>query len=122
MRGIFLDDERTPDQVTWIDYPSNMEWVVVRNSREFALEMYKVIASGEKYVVSFDHDLQEFYGDLEVTGYDLLQEMLYSLLDAAERDGEPISMRIPETFFHTKNPVGKENMETYLANFMKAYY
>ena len=35
MRGIFLDDERNPEDVTWIKYPENVEWFIVRTVLNF---------------------------------------------------------------------------------------
>lgn len=35
IKGLFLDDERVPQDVTWIKYPENVEWVVVRSYDEF---------------------------------------------------------------------------------------
>lgn len=34
--ALFLDDERFPKNVTWIDYPiSDGNWTIVRNYKEF---------------------------------------------------------------------------------------
>ena len=31
IKGLFLDDERVPQDVTWVNYPKNIEWTVVRS-------------------------------------------------------------------------------------------
>ena len=36
LKGLFLDDERNPEDVTWIKYPDNIEWIVVRDSAELS--------------------------------------------------------------------------------------
>ena len=104
--GLFLDDERVVKDVTWITYPDNIDWTIVRNSNEFFEQLQKLNPS----VVSFDHDIQEFYGAGEVTGYDIIKEMVDIYLGVAE---------IPQCFFHTQNPIGKKNMEAYYFNAVK---
>ena len=60
-------------------YPENVEWDVVRNSKDFfdkwTVNMYDVI--------SFDHDIAEYNPDAgcETTGYVILQKMLLDMLD-----------------------------------------
>ena len=113
MIGLFLDDERNPEDVTWIQYPDNIEWIVVRDSAEFADKFWDIMKSGKDYVVSFDHDIQDFYGQLELTGYSNLKVML----DAIHYYG----LIVPVCYFHTKNPIGKKNMEMYYKNFVEFY-
>lgn len=50
---LFLDDERTPNKVTWVNLPSH-NWVIVRNYNEFVncIETY-----GIPLIISYDHDL-----------------------------------------------------------------
>jgi len=104
--GLFLDDERVVADATWMGYPKDIEWTVVRNSDEFFEQLQKL----DPDVVSFDHDIQEFCGIEEVTGYDILKEMIDIYLGVAE---------MPKCFFHTQNPVGKKNMECYYLNALK---
>lgn len=104
--GLFLDDERVVKDVTWLTYPDNIEWIVVRNSTEFFEQLHKL----DPDVVSFDHDIQEFCGADEMTGYDIIKEMIDIYLGVAE---------IPQCFFHTQNPIGKKNMEAYYLNAVK---
>ncbi len=56
-KGLFLDDERVPSDVTWVDYLDKIEWTVVRTYAEF-LEHMKM---GVYSYYSFDHDIQDFY-------------------------------------------------------------
>lgn len=104
--GLFLDDLREVEDVTWLTYPDNIEWIVVRNSTDFFDQLHKL----DPDVVSFDHDIQEFCGADEVTGYDIIKEMVDIYLSVAE---------IPQCFFHTQNPIGKRNMEAYYLNAVK---
>lgn len=110
MIGIFLDDERNPEDVYWVSYPDDIEWYVVRRMADFLFCIFNMEEEG--YVVSFDHDLQDFnlLGE-ENTGYDCLKTMLDFCMDR----GVPI----PKCYFHTQNPIGKENMVSYYNNVVK---
>lgn len=110
MRGIFLDDERYPEDVTWIKYPENIEWFVTRTQ-----DYFMCLLEGEEFdIITFDHDI-ECYDDegREITGYDLLKWTLDHLYTN--------NKEIPKMYFHSKNPIGKENMEAYYNNFVDFY-
>lgn len=104
--GLFLDDIRFVEDVTWLNYPQDIEWIVVRNSVEF----FHALCAYDPDVVSFDHDIQEFEGECEITGYQILKEMVDICMGVAN---------IPQCFFHTQNPIGKKNMECYYNNALK---
>jgi hypothetical protein len=55
-KGLFLDDERNPEDVTWVSYPDNIEWTVVRTRSAFQ----DACETGEYLYYSFDHDIQDF--------------------------------------------------------------
>ena len=101
--GIFLDDERVVRDVPWVEYDEGVEWEVVRDSDTF----FHMLQTLDPDVVSFDHDIQEFCGEDEVTGYDILKEMVDIYIDVAP---------LPKCYFHTQNPIGKKNMECYYQN------
>ena len=109
MIGIFLDDERNPEDVTWIDYPNDIEWYVVRRMNDFLVAVFNM--TGE-YFISFDHDLAEFdlAGD-ENTGYKALKAMVDYHIQK--------EYTLPKCYFHTQNPIGKKNMEMYYQNALK---
>src|SRR5690554_5120726 len=50
---LFLDDERSPRKVTWVDLPLG-PWEVVRSYREF---VRTIETRGIPAFVAFDHDL-----------------------------------------------------------------
>ena len=52
---LFLDDERYPKQVTWVNLPL-VDWVIVRNYNEF---VKKIEEDGMPVFISFDHDLAD---------------------------------------------------------------
>lgn len=110
MIGIFLDDERNPEDVFWIDYPE-ITWSVVRTKAGFDELVQLMNVLGQEYVVSFDHDIQEFQGGVETTGYDCLKSLVDFCLDTGAK--------LPVCFFHTQNPVGKQNMQSYYENAKK---
>lgn len=110
VKGLFLDDERYPQDVTWIRYPDNIEWTVARSFREFVWEMERT--DNDYQVYSFDHDIQSYIDGREYTGYDCLkcllsiETMVGNILDNVQ------------FFFHTQNPIGKKNMESYYLNYI----
>ncbi len=111
--GIFLDDERSPQDVTWVNYPKDILWNVVRTPEEFKEEVsYWFNFEGTKHnlIISFDHDIQAFEEGKETTGHDLLKWMVDYLIDW--------EVSVPKCMFHTQNNVGKKNMEIYWENFL----
>lgn len=108
MYGFFLDDERVVEDVTWLLLPDDVEWVCFARPEDM---MFAVINTPLDAIgcYSFDHDLQSFKGGVEQTGYDVLKWLLGFYMDR--------KVKIPPTFFHTQNPVGKKNMESYLENY-----
>ena len=107
--NIFLDDERHPKDVTWVKLP-DVEWHIVRTALDFKALVLEYGIKNINYI-SFDHDINDWSGlcgRREVTGYDLLK-WLCDLVTEAE---------IPECMFHTQNPIGKKNMESYYINYL----
>ena len=102
MRGIFLDDERYPKDVTWIKYPENVEWIIARTQYYFM----SLLEDEEFDIITFDHDIQCYNEDgAEVTGLHLLKWMLTYFYEN--------NKKLPQIYFHTMNSVGKTNMEAY---------
>src|SRR5574343_883905 len=113
IKCLFLDDERTPKDVTWIDeYPNNNKvyFIIVRDDETFIRQVNNLFMTCEPFMISFDHDLQLFKNNKEITGYDLLK----NILDLSEYYDY-----IPVCLFHTQNPIGKENMLAYYNNYRK---
>ena len=110
MVGIFLDDERIPEDVTWVDYKSNIDWIIVRNSIEFFTALDKI----KPDIISFDHDIQEIafsQSPVEITGLDILKRFAYNCIQNKQL--------LPICVFHTKNICGKENMYHFYKNAVK---
>lgn len=118
--NLFIDDERDPKQCVWAPgmvyrkYVSE-DWLVARTWKEVA----EVIRAQEclPNFISFDHDL----GDNEPTGYDIVKMLIE---DALDHPDEP-SMQFPrdfDFFVHSKNPIGKVNIEMLLTGFISRRY
>ena len=109
---IFLDDERSPSQVKWVDYGINPEFKCFTSYPSFVDSVIWHIENNKEILVSFDHDIQqEDWDGNEVTGYHCLQIIVRECFNR--------KLPLPDCVFHTKNPIGKENMEVYYQNALK---
>ena len=121
MKGLFLDDERNPSEVVWINYPTNLAWTVVRTYSEFCDEL-----ENGYDVYSFDHDIQDFYHIQKGTlrGVSAYGNVYYEEDVSGEHTGlsclrELIEFKqlcigfheVKDVWFHTKNPIGLNNMK-----------
>jgi hypothetical protein len=100
--NMFIDDERFPAD-------DGKDWVICRTK----MQVISAIFDHDKIApsfISFDHDL----GENEQTGYDIAKWIV-----EADMDGI-ISIPINFQFYvHSQNPIGKQNIETYLNNYLK---
>lgn len=108
MKGLFLDDERNPQDVTWMQYPDNVVWTVVRTFSEFV----KAVQSTPFDLISFDHDLQDFSKGSEMTGYDCLKYLANNSIYISD-------YFLPQVVVHSMNPIGKVNILSYWKNFLE---
>lgn len=121
---LFLDDERWPEQVTWVPLPTTFRnhWTIVRNYDEFV----KCIEErGLPEFITFDHDLafehykEGFAGTApkyedykEKTGYHCAEWLVnYCILN---------DRSLPPFQVHSMSPVGRENIRRVLAGFQRA--
>jgi hypothetical protein len=118
--NLFLDDERHPEDVTWApcfvqEKYRVEEWII---SRSYDDAMSQILNRGFPRFVSFDHDLGETHAK---TGYDLAKQLVEN--DIMSGDYEDLEhQRFPKEFnfyVHSQNPIGKQNIEAYLNNYMK---
>lgn len=109
---IFLDDERNFEDVTWVNYHKYKDVHIVRRMCDFIFVVTQ-IEDLENYDFSFDHDIQDFSCDVEHTGYDCVKWLCEYALD----NGLNLSDNV--FYYHTQNPIGKKNMESYMTNFIK---
>ena len=109
---LFIDDERMPQDVTWIAGSSDCAkyqgkgWVIARNLDEVK---HNLMVHGMPVLISFDHDL----GENTPTGYDIAKYICEEVMNG--------TFILPFTFrylVHSKNPVGKKNIEEYMRAFL----
>lgn len=114
---ILLDDERNQSDVTWIDYSRYTGYflVTVRSTREARDFVVKNITDFTNTVFSLDHDLQEFDGTEEYTGYTFVKWLVDYLIE------NEIDLQQLDVIAHTKNPIGKQNIEQYVKNAKEFY-
>ena len=126
MNILFLDDERMPSQVTWVDFPRDHIPTIVRNYMEF---VEHITMNGIPDFVCFDHDLaaehyvamhKEVYGGLdalsanygsEKTGYDCAKWLVQYC--------DENNIKFPDFVVHSMNPIGKERIEQYISEAKK---
>lgn len=121
---IFLDDERLPKDVKWVDLPP-YPYTVIRNYANFVALINQL---GLPKFISFDHDLGlEHYDDAnkrfqlmidkdidysqfkEKTGYHCAQYLIGYCTE--------YKLSLPEYLVHSQNPVGKANILSLLSGF-----
>lgn len=128
MRRLFLDDVRDINMI----YPNydSKDWVIARNYHEFVNFIEKF---GLPDFISFDHDLgfehTRWYFEngghgnppdpketvfKEKTGYDAAKWLTEYCLNN--------NLKLPDYKVHSANPVGKQNIISYLENFKKMYH
>ena len=113
--NLFIDDERNLEDVTWAPWQirekyRNEEWVIARTD----FEVYTELAKRKSFpsFISFDHDL----GLNSESGFKIAAELI-------DRDMlEESWVTIPDDFdfyVHSKNPIGKANIEGLLNSYLK---
>lgn len=121
---LFLDDEREVKHVKWVELPA-VKWEIVRSYEDFVKFVER---NGVPCFVSFDHDLgpaayKEYhwahspmnlnrgkidYDKLdEKTGFHCAKWLVEYCLDNGHK--------IPDHISHTMNPIGKENIDSIMA-------
>ena len=120
--NLFLDDVRIPTHVTWADVPQNQHYSVARNYQEF---VDLITLRGLPKFVCYDHDLADGHyghglrGDeipydsyKEKTGYDCAKW----IVDYCMKKG----VKHPPYVVHSMNPVGKQNIISYVESYNKS--
>lgn len=127
---ILLDDERELKDITWINYPEYKEVILFKHHEEFTNFCDNVFGgcisnlSFNNLDFSFDHDLQSYdrFGK-EWTGYDCIKYLLETTyhidLESCIYTMKNNDINKSTFFFHTQNPIGKNNMKLYYLNFIK---
>jgi hypothetical protein len=100
---VYLDDERTPNDKTWI---------VVRNYNQFIQKMSE-LGFDNIDIISFDHDLGDATIE-EKTGYDAAKWMVNEYLECYDN-----TIHFPQVYVHSANPIGSANIIGYVNGFLK---
>jgi hypothetical protein len=120
--NLFLDDERDPQKVTWIELP-NVPWVVVRTYESFVSHISRF---GMPAIISFDHDLadehyERYFEARNGDGIFRYDGLKYKTgRDAAiwlTKYCQTFEKPVPQFFTHTMNPYGAKNIQDILNNF-----
>lgn len=121
--NIFIDDERSPFtalrggliQHDLELYDNDYGWIIVRTCEDFTkyVEEY-----GLPEYVSFDHDLADIqYKDgistHEKTGYDCAKWLVNYCINN--------QYKFPKYQVHSANPIGKQNIISYIENYKKHF-
>ena len=120
--NIFLDDIRVPTDVTWANIPADQHYSLVRSYKEF-VDLITLRREVPKYVC-YDHDLADtHYGHglnnneipyesyKEKTGYDAAKWLVNYCMERG--------IKHPPYVVHSMNPIGKQNIESYINSYNK---
>ena len=97
--SLFVDDEREPKTEAPVG-----GWIVARS---MDIAIVTIIHQGWPEYISMDHDL----GEDQKTGYDFVKWLVDCHMQ------KPFDF--PEFNYHTANPVGRDNMKSYVENYLK---
>jgi hypothetical protein len=118
--NLFIDDERNLEDVTWApreiqEVYRNEKWVIARS---YGDAMVEILNHGFPKFISFDHDLGD---ETKHTGFDLAKQLVENDIISGDREGRQ-AYKFPEDFafyVHSKNPIGKANIEGLLNNYLE---
>lgn len=109
---LFLDDERMPNDVTWINLPKDHPWNIVRTFESFKKF---ITENGIPDFVSFDHDLADFSNvdgvKTEKTGVDCARWLVSYCIDNNEQ--------LPQFSVHSKNPIRAKEISMTMSDYFK---
>lgn len=124
MYNLFLDDIRMPEDVSWVKLPKNVEWVIVRNYKEFRKT---ILNKGIPEFVAYDHDLSDAHYDnyhsIDANGelgidYDKFTEKTgYDCCKFLVNHCNKLDVKHPDYVVHSMNPVGKKNIINYVESY-----
>lgn len=105
MNTLFLDDERYPDEVFWINFSYN-DVTIVRDANSFKQK----VLNSKFDCISFDNDIQD-----SVEGKHLLDWLIFLYVD------NKIDWFPSKIILHTMNNIAKDQMNTYIKSFSDTY-
>lgn len=125
---LFLDDEREPSNVKWIELPL-VNWTIVRNYNDF---VKTITEQGLPATVTFDHDLaEEHYQEHTVANdHKMLSHGTIRYNKFKEKTGYEAArwlaeycvnkkLPLPNYYVHSWNNIGRENIKSILESARK---
>lgn len=125
--NLFLDDVRVPDSCSYTNNAIyfKLEWEIVRSYDAF---VKFITENGLPELVSFDHDLAEAH--YHPSMYEGSKIYMKYLETTSEKTGMDCAkwlvdycidneLEFPKWEVHSMNPVGKENIISYISNYLK---
>ena len=109
MSILFLDDERYPDEVFWVNFSYNKvhdDVTIVRDADSFKQE----VLHNKFDCISLDNDLQDY-----LEGKHLLDWLIFLYVD------NKIDWFPSKVILHTMNNIAKDQMNTYIKSFSDTY-
>lgn len=120
---LWLDDIRNPFDKDFTPYvalynpflnePHKIIWV--KNYEEFVSYLVNAMPDA----ISFDHDLDAEHYDESVNPEDYTEKTGMDCVKFLVELCEKTEQKLPICIYHTANPIGKINMETYIENAKK---
>ncbi len=107
MRALFLDDERNPEDVTWVALPD----VVLEIVRDFDAFTAHIETNGIPDFISFDNDL----GFQIPEGRDCAKWLVERVLDGDAQFPDGFQFEV-----HSKNPPAAKFIKDYLTAFLNS--
>ena len=110
--NLFLDDNRIPTDVTWVNLPK-CSWVVVKNYKSFRETIWNM---GIPKFITYDHDLADCHYGHGLKG----DEILYDGYDCAKflvNECNKLGVKHPPYIVHSMNPIGKQNIISYVESY-----
>ena len=112
---LFLDDRRSLQQISAMTNDTSYldrEWIIVKSYDEFVSTIKETFERKHfPLMVSFDNDLGYETPQDEKTGYDCAKWLVDFCMDN--------KLEFPKYKVHSQNPVGQENIISYLDNYIK---
>ena len=116
MYNLFLDDERFPKNVTWIQLPL-VNWIIVRDFKQFVNIIEK---RGLPNTVSFDHDLAEDHYRTTIPKIDYKEKTGYECAKWLVEYCMERNLNFPNYTVHSMNPIGKQNIISLIDSYKKS--
>ena len=109
---LWLDDYRNPMEGQWLVFsPITLEDIEVFWVKSYQEFVNWILVNGLPDAICFDHDLGDLYDNIEEkTGYDCAKWLIDYCIDN--------NVKLPLYNIQSANPVGKENIDKLLKNFI----